>query len=173
MRSGGSPAILGDMVPVVIAARSATVRAGLCRLVETASGVQPVAVTTTVAELLRLLSRTPTSVVVVDELLIRDTELHTLTAVAPRAAFVVVGMQDHPGYVQRSIDAGAVDYVRLDDAERLVRAVAAAGRRSRPSVAARRRAGTRAMTLVPSPGADSTATVPPSSSMRSRMPSSP
>lgn len=161
------------MVPVVITARNASVRAGLSQLFESASGVQPIAVTTTVAVLLRLLSRTPAAVVVIDELLIRDTELHTLTAVAPQAAFVVVGMHDHPGYVQRAIDAGAIDYVRLDDAERLVRAVAAAGERSRPSVATRRRAGTRAMTLVPSPGADSTASVPPSSSMRSRMPSSP
>ena len=161
------------MVPVVIAARSASVRAGLCQLLESASDAQPIAVTTTVAALLRRLSRTPAPVVVIDELLIRDTELHTLTAVAPRAAFLVVGMHDHPGYVQRAIDAGAVDYARLDDAERLGRAVAAASERSAPSVAARRRAGSRAMTLVPSSGLDSIASDPPSSSTRSRMPSSP
>ena len=173
MRSGGGAAILSDMVPVVITARNASVRAGLSQLFESASGVQPIAVTSSVATLLRLLSRTPAPVVVIDELLIRDTELHTLTAVAPQAVFVVVGMHDHRGYVQRAIDAGAIDYVRLDDVERLVRTVAAASERSRSSDAARRRAGSRAMTLVPSPGADSTASVPPSSSTRSRMPSSP
>jgi DNA-binding NarL/FixJ family response regulator len=39
-------------------------------------------------------------------------------------AFVVVGMEDHPGFAQRARAAGAAAYVRLDEAsERLGRAV--------------------------------------------------
>ena len=65
--------------------------------------------------------------------------LAELAEVAPQAGIVVVGMHDHPGYVAWAREAGATDYVCLDDAiDRLGPAVSEASeRRRRP----RRRAG--------------------------------
>lgn len=163
------------MITVIVAAERASVRAGLSQLLRAAPRVR-VAATASVAELFRLLAGTPAAVVVIHEALVDATDrrrLRALVAAAPQASFIVVGMHDHAGYVERVRQAGARDYVRLDDAERLNRIVVEAGERSAPSVAARRRTGSRAVSLVPSPGADSIASVPPSSSTRSRIPSSP
>lgn len=132
-----------EPIPVVIAARHPSVRAGLWQLLDASAAAPPIAVASTFAALLRLLPRMSACIVVVDELVVGDGNLERLSeiaAAAPAASVVVVGMNDHPGFVTRAVDAGAVDYVRLDDAERLVRAVAAAGGRSRPSVVARQRA---------------------------------
>ena len=106
---------------------------------------------------------------------IRDiAELHTLIGgrtAEPRSSWSAC--TTIPATSQRAREAGAS--TTCDSTMRIgwCRAVAAAGERSRPFVAARRRAGSRAMTVVPAPGADSTVSVPPSSSTRSRIPSSP
>ena len=79
--------------------------------------------------------------------------LATLVEVAPQAAFIVVGMHDHPGYVAWARDAGAVDYVCLDEAvDRLGPSVVEAAEPRVPVDVARRTAGSRAITVVPAPG---------------------
>jgi hypothetical protein len=99
--------------------------------------------------------------------------LPSLVAEAPAAAFVVVGMGDHRKYVTRAREAGAADYVRLDEAERLGRSVVQASEATAPLPAGRRRAGSRALIVVPAPGDDATLSSPPSNSSRSRMPRRP
>jgi DNA-binding NarL/FixJ family response regulator len=164
------------MVPVLIAARRAGVRAALCQLLEDSPGARPIAAASSIADLFRLLARTQAPVVVIDEPLVADHDLQalrTLAAAAPHASFIMVGMHDHPAYVKRARDAGAADYVCLDDVERLAPAVMAASERSSLVPPARRRAGSLAVRLVPAPGADSISSVPPSNSTRSRIPSRP
>ena len=66
------------------------------------------------------------AVVVVDESVLGPdgiAGLPAIVAATPQSAFIVVGMHDHPAYVARAREAGAADYVRLDDADRLGRAV--------------------------------------------------
>jgi DNA-binding NarL/FixJ family response regulator len=163
-------------VTVFVAARHDRVRAALRSLMETEPGIEPVAAMADVADLIRLLRRVRPAVVVVDESVLGTAGvgwLPTLLTVASETAFVIVGMHDHPGFVTRAREAGAVDYICLDDADRLIRSVAEAGTRSPPSTAGRRRAGRRAVSVVPAPGAESISRLPPSSSTRSRIPSSP
>ena len=129
-----APAIDARPVSVFIAARHERVRAALWRLLEREPGVEPLAATADLADMSRLLGRLSPAVVVVDESVLGDARLDALAAlvdVAPQAGFIVVGMHDHPGYVDRAREAGAADYVRLDDADRLGRAVVEASRRAR------------------------------------------
>jgi chemotaxis response regulator CheB len=161
----------GARVPVFVAARHNGVRNALWALLEMEPGIEPLAAIGDLADLTRLLARVAPPVVVVDEAILgRDgiSWLPGLVATAPATAFVVVGLEDHPLYVTRAREAGAVDYVRLEDAERLRRVVLLA-----PLTAGRRRTGRRAVTVVPAPGTDSTTSVPSSSATRSRMPTRP
>jgi DNA-binding NarL/FixJ family response regulator len=160
-------------VPVFVAARHRSVRKALWTLLETEPCVEPVAGVADLGDLRRLLARVAPPVVVVDEAVLGSDGIHglpELIAAAPGTAFVVVGLGDHEVYVTRAREAGAADYVRLDDAERLGRAVVAAMEASAPFTAGRRRTGSRAATAVPAPGAASTVRMPPSSSTRSRIP---
>jgi DNA-binding NarL/FixJ family response regulator len=159
-------------VPVFVAARHMSVRTALRALLESEPRIEPLAAIADLGDLSRLLERLTPPVVVVDEAILGSdgiSGLPDLIAIAPTTTFIVVGMGDHPAYVGRARGAGAADYVRLDDAERLGPSVLAAA----PLTAGRRRTGRRAVSIVPSPGADSTASVPPSSSTRSRMPARP
>jgi DNA-binding NarL/FixJ family response regulator len=170
------PTPITRTVPVFLAAAHKSVRKALRTLLESDPGVEPLAEIADLADLRRLLQRVTPPVVIVDEAILGPDgigALHDLIVEAPAASFVVVGMGDHPMYVTRAREAGAADYVRLDEAERLVDSVVAASESSAPLTAARRRAGSRAVTVVPSPGVDATLNSPPSSSTRSRMPSSP
>src|SRR6185312_10170244 len=145
-------------VTVFIAARSERVRTALWRLLQSEEGIEPLGATADLADLIRLLGRATPSVVVVDESVLGSAGLRWLPMVAhaaPRAGLVVVGMHDNPAYITRARAAGAADYVRLDDADRLGRVVVDASRSSAPLAAGRRRAGRRAITVVPDPGADS------------------
>src|SRR5688572_29015224 len=163
-------------VSVFIAARHEAIRAALWAFFEAEPDVEPLAVSATAADLTRLLARMSPAVVVVDESVLGThgiAGLPAIVAAAPQSAFDVVGMHDHPAYVTRAREAGAADYVRLDDADRLGRAVVEASEGSTPFAAGRRRAGSRAKTVVPAPGAVSTVSRPPSSSTRSRIPSRP
>lgn len=163
-------------VSVFIAAGDERVRTALWRLLEGEEGIEPLGATADLADLLRLLGRVTPAAVVVDESIFGAAGvrwLPMLARAAPCAALVVVGMHDHPAFVTRARDAGAADYVRLDDADRLGRVVVAASERALPSAAGRRRAGRRAVTVVPDPGADSMSRLPPRSSTRSRIPATP
>jgi DNA-binding NarL/FixJ family response regulator len=123
---------------VFVAARHHGVRAALRSLLEAEPGIESLGATTDVADLLRVLRCVAPGVVVVDDSVFGAAGvgwLPMLLAAAPESAFVIVGMHDHPGYVTRAREAGASDYVRLDDADRLIRSVAEAGRRS-PRLAA-------------------------------------
>lgn len=171
-----APATDAAPISVFIAARHDRVRAALWHLLEREPGVEPLAATADLADMIRLLERLAPAVVVVDQSVLGEAgsdALATLAEVAPQARFVVVGMHDHPAYVTWARDAGAADYVRLDEAaDRLATVVSEASERGAP-ISAGRRAGSRAVTVVPAPGADSTVRLPPSSSTRSRMPASP
>jgi DNA-binding NarL/FixJ family response regulator len=163
-------------VSVFIAARHEAIRTALWTLFQSEPGVEPLAVTASAEDLARLLATVSPAVVVVEESVLGPdgiAGLPAIVAATPQSAFIVVGMNEHPAYVARARAAGAADYVRLDDADRLGRAVVEASDRSRPFAAGRRRAGSRARTVVPAPGAVSTVSRPPSSSTRSRIPSRP
>ena len=163
-------------VPVFLAAAHRSVRRALWALLENEPAIEPVATIADLADLRRLLVRVTAPVVIVDEAILGTdgiTALPGLVGDAPTAAFVVVGMGDHPRYVTRAREAGAADYVRMDEAERLGRSVVAASERSAPSTTGRRRDGSRALIVVPAPGDDATLSSPPSNSTRSRMPSRP
>lgn len=113
-------------------------RAALWSLLEAEPGIEPLSATADAADLIRLLGRVAPAVVVVDESVLGSAGigwLPTLVKAAPETAFIVVGMHDHPGYVTRARDAGAADYMLLDDPERLGRSVLEAGTRSAPSSA--------------------------------------
>jgi DNA-binding NarL/FixJ family response regulator len=163
-------------VSVFVAARHDAIRAALWNLFESEPGVEPLAATASAEDLARLLATVCPAVAVVDESVLRPdgmARLPAIVAASPQSAFIVVGMHDHPAYVTRARQAGAVDYVRLDDAERLARAVAEVSDASAGVPAGRRRTGSRAMTVVPASGAASIVSRPPSRSTRSRIPSSP
>ena len=116
-------------VTVFVAARHNSVRNALSKLLETEPGVEPVAAIADLAGLTRLLERAVPQVVVVDEAILGGdgiSALRGLVARAPVTAFIVVGLGDHPRYLTRARETGAVDYVRLDDAGRLTGAVLAA-----------------------------------------------
>lgn len=120
-------------VSVFVAARHERLRAALLCLLEAEHCVEPLAATGDRADLLRLLGLLAPAVVVVDESVLfsdRVAVLPMLRAAAPRAAFIVVGMHDNPAFAARARRAGAHDYVRLDEAERLGPAVLGACRRS-------------------------------------------
>ncbi|HEX5621055.1 MAG TPA: hypothetical protein VFX51_21710, partial [Solirubrobacteraceae bacterium] len=158
-------------VSVLIAARDERIRTGLWSLLESEPDVEPIGATADLADLIRLVGRVAPDAIVFHESVFGAVGLGWLPLVAraaPRAAFVVVGMHDHPAFTVRAREAGAADYVLLDDAERLGRAVVEASERSAPLSAGRRRTGRRAMTVVPAPGAASITRLPPRSSTRSR-----
>jgi DNA-binding NarL/FixJ family response regulator len=162
-------------VTVFIAARHDRVRAALWQLLEGEVGIEPLAATADLTDMVRLLGWLRPSVVVVEQSVLGDTgldALSTLVQVAPEAAIIVVGMHDHPGYVAWARDAGAADYVCLDEAvDRLGPSVVDAAELG--AAVGRRSAGSRAVTVVPAPGADSIVRLPPSNSTRSRMLTSP
>jgi DNA-binding NarL/FixJ family response regulator len=170
------PTPIARTVPVFLAAAHRSVRRALRAVLESEPRVEPLAEIAGLEDLRRLLARVTPPVVIVDEAILGPDgigALHELMADAPAAAFVVVGMGEHPMYVTRAREAGAADYVRLDEAERLAASVVEASERSAASAADRRRTGSRAVTVVPELGVDATPSTPPSSSTRSRMPSNP
>jgi DNA-binding NarL/FixJ family response regulator len=135
-----APAEEAAPVSIFIAARHERVRAALWQLLEHEPGIEPLAATADLADMIALLERLRPAVVVVDQSVLGDAgldALSTLGEAAPQAAFIVVGMHDHPGYVTKAREAGAADYVCLDEAaDRLGRSVADAPARG----AVRRRA---------------------------------
>jgi DNA-binding NarL/FixJ family response regulator len=170
------PTPITPTVPVFLAAAHTSVRRALWALLENEPGIEPLAELAGIADLRRLLERVTPRVVIVDEAMLGPDGIAALPELieeAPGAAYIVVGMGDHPMYITRAREAGAADYVRLDEAERLGNSVFEASGSSAPLTTARRRAGSRAMTVVPASGADDTPNSPPSSSTRSRMPRSP
>ena len=111
-------------VTVFIAARHERVRSALWSLLSAEPGIQPVAATADYSDLMRLLERVAPAVVVADESVFGCADTGRLPALAQVApGLVVVGLQDHPGFVTRAREAGATDYVRLDEPERLAAAV--------------------------------------------------
>jgi DNA-binding NarL/FixJ family response regulator len=148
-------------VSVFVAARHDAIRAALWNLFQSEPGVEPLAATASAEDLERLLATVSPAVVVVDESVLRPDGIASLPAIVaanPQSAFIVVGMHDHPAYVTRARQAGAADYVRLEDAARLATAVVEA---SDAFAAGRRRTGSRAMTVVPASGAASIVSRPP------------
>jgi DNA-binding NarL/FixJ family response regulator len=163
-------------VSVFIAAADERVRSALWNILASEPGVEPTGATADLADLIRLLGRVAADVIVLHESVFGATGLEWLpvvSRVAPHSAIVIAGMHEHPAFTKRVRDAGAADYVRLDDAERLGSAVVGACERSAPLAAGRRRTGRRAVTVVPAPGAASITRLPLRSSTRSRIPTSP
>ena len=121
----------GAAITVLVAAGHEGTRCAVASVLAAAPGIQAADVAADLCGTLSVLRRSPPDVVVVDESLIGEAglrRLSTFAALAPSTAFVVIGMGDHPGFAARARAAGAVDYVRLDDAaERVAAAVSAAG----------------------------------------------
>jgi two-component system response regulator DesR len=136
-------------ITVFIAARHERVRAALWQLLAGEPRVEPLASAADFPDLIRLLERVTPAVVIVEHSVLGDAGLDalaSLTQAAPHAAFIVVGMNDHPGYVRWAREAGAADYVPLDEAaDRLGPSVVAAWESEASSGAARRTAGIRAI----------------------------
>lgn len=127
-------AVTSARVPVLLAARHNSVRTALWAVLEADPHIEPLAAIADLADLTRLLERMAPPVVVVDEAVLgRDgiSGLRELVATAPATAFVVVGLGEHPMYLTRAREAGAADYVRLEDAERLGSVVIPDHRRAR------------------------------------------
>jgi DNA-binding NarL/FixJ family response regulator len=160
----------------LIAARHEAIRTALWSLMQAEPAIEPLAATASARDLAQLLISLSPAVVIIDESALGADGIASLPALmedAPQSAFVIVGMHDDPAYVTHARRAGAYDYVLLDDAERLGSAVREAADRSASFAVGRRRTASRAMTVVPDPGAESIASQPPSSSTRSRIPSRP
>ena len=117
-------------VTVLIVSRHERVRSALWSLLSAEPGIEPITATADAADLAWLLHSVAPAVAVVDESAFGM--LPELTRAVPSTRFVMVGMQDHPGFVTRAREAGATDYVRLDEPERLVAAVAGTGALARP-----------------------------------------
>ncbi len=149
--------LYGATITVLLVAGREGTRTAMASVLDAAPGLHLAGVAADLSGTLSMLGRCPPDVVVVDEGLLGETVARRLAALAPSTAFVVLGMSDHPGFAARARAAGAVDYVRLDDAaERVAAAVSAAGSAaSSGSSASRRRTGSRAVTVVPAPGAES------------------
>jgi DNA-binding NarL/FixJ family response regulator len=118
-------------ITVLVAAARRGTGAAIASALEAAPGIETAGVTVDVSRTMAVLGRSPPDVLVVDRLLLGEAglgRLSTFTTLAPSTAFVVVGMDDHPGFAALARAAGAADYVRLDDAaERVAAAVSAAG----------------------------------------------
>ena len=114
------------MPTAVIAARRTATRSALRAVLEREPRVVSAGTAPDLSALIRLLRGEP-DVVVVEASVLGEAgvrRLPTLSALAPHAAFIVVGMGDHPGFAARARAVGAVAYVRLDQAaERLPHAV--------------------------------------------------
>jgi chemotaxis response regulator CheB len=104
---------------VVIAAERASTRSALWSLLEREPALVAVGTASDLPDTVRQLRACAPDVVVIDTRILGPAgveRLPTLTAEAPGAAFIVVGMGDHPGFGDRARAAGAADYVRLDQA---------------------------------------------------------
>jgi DNA-binding NarL/FixJ family response regulator len=113
-------------VTVFLAITHAGMRTALWSLLEDEPGIELLAATANAGDLLRLVRRVAPAVAIVDESVFGErgtARLPELAAAAPQTVFIVVGMYDQPAYVARAREFGAVDYICLDEAERLGRSV--------------------------------------------------
>jgi DNA-binding NarL/FixJ family response regulator len=153
-----------ESTSVFIAARHDSLRAALWSLLDAEPGIEPLAATADGADLVRLLRSLAPAVVVVDESVVASAEdgwLPTLVATMPHIAFIVVGMEDDRACLKWARQAGAADYVCVDEAERLGRSVVEASSRVAPFAAGWRPTGRPAISVVPAPGGESIAGPPP------------
>jgi DNA-binding NarL/FixJ family response regulator len=115
---------------VVIATRHPAMRRALWAVVEGTRGVAPLGAAGDLPDTMRLVLFTHPELVLVDTSVLGGpglAGLATLKAGAPAARIVVIGAGDHPAYAAQAREAGAFDYVVLDDAaERVPEAILAA-----------------------------------------------
>jgi DNA-binding NarL/FixJ family response regulator len=162
------PILLGmsesTLTRVVVAADRGTTRSSLWSLLEIEPGLEPVGVAVDLPTAIRQLRLLAPDVLLVSRRLLGPGGVHRLPALVLEAegtAVVVIGMGDHPGLDALVRSTGAAGYMRLDEAaERMSGLVGLAS-------------GSRTVSVVPAPGADSIASAPPSDSTRSRIPTSP
>jgi DNA-binding NarL/FixJ family response regulator len=103
---------------VAIAAARASTRSALWSLLEREADLEPVGTAADMVQTVRLLRAAAPDVVVIDTRLLAGVDrLRMLAGAAPEAAFIVIGMGDHPGFAARARAAGALGYVRLDQAD--------------------------------------------------------
>jgi DNA-binding NarL/FixJ family response regulator len=125
LRAPAHPA--NGRIPVVVAARHDATRSALVALLGADEHVRVVASVDDLAAALRAAQRLGSSVVVADGRVLDArglSRLLVLGAPVPGVRFILVGMEDHPGFAERARRSGAAAYVRLDEAaERLVDAV--------------------------------------------------
>ena len=117
-------------VTVLIVSAHERVRSALWGLLSAEPGIESVTAIAEAADLAWLVESVAPNVAVVDESVFAM--LPELVRAVPTTRFVMVGMHDHPGFVTRARDAGATDYVRLDEPKRLVAAVAGTGALAKP-----------------------------------------
>jgi two-component system, NarL family, response regulator LiaR len=117
-------------VSTVIAVRHPAMRWALSAVLDDSPDVDLLGAAGDLRETIRLLRSLRPDVVLLESGVLGDEGLRRLPllrSVAPAAAFVVLGMGDHPAYAAHARRAGAADYVRLDQmADRLPQAVRAA-----------------------------------------------
>lgn len=105
-------------------------RSALWALVDATSGAAPIGVTGDLRQTMMLLHFTQPALVLVDAALVGGPDLPdlaTLHRAAPHAAIIVIGTGDHPSYSAKALEAGASDYVLLEDAaDRLPEAILSA-----------------------------------------------
>jgi DNA-binding NarL/FixJ family response regulator len=128
-RSTHRPAAWGadaeGMLDIAIVMRHPAMRSSLWAVAQGDENLRPVGAASRLEEAVRLLIGTAPDVVLVDEDCLD--RLPVLRAAAPGAAFLVLGMGDHPAYDAHAREEGAAGYVRLDRAaEALPRAIRAA-----------------------------------------------
>lgn len=114
-----SPPASARDATVVIATQHPAMRRALWAVVEVIRGVAPIGAAGDLHDAATLVDFTQPQLVLVDTSVLGGPDLPglaTLQAVAPHAAFIVIGTGDHPSYAARARAVGAFDYVLLDEA---------------------------------------------------------
>ena len=110
-------------ITVLIAAGHDRARAALAGLVESEPTLEHVASALDLASSIRALRALHPELAVIDQALLGHgglDRLPLLAAVAPMTAFLMLGVETHPGFAARARRAGAAGYILLEEAaERL------------------------------------------------------
>jgi DNA-binding NarL/FixJ family response regulator len=104
---------------VVVAMRHPAMRAALWAVIQDVRGVRPLGAAGDLRDAVQLIHHSQPEVVLVDESILGAGDLRrlaTLRAAAPGATFIVLGLGEHAAYATHARNAGAFDYIRMDQA---------------------------------------------------------
>ena len=106
-------------ISAVVATRHPAMRSSLIAVLDGSPHVQMLGAAGDLRDTMRLLRSYQPDIVLLDAGVLGDAGLRrlpTLRGAAPRTAFLVLGMGDHPAYAAQAREAGAADYIRMDHA---------------------------------------------------------